>query len=142
MHHTFRPTNLLKKSFNYMPHNHEGNLVCHQVCHQVDLEFSFILGAASAILYCCSGCMCCVLISSHSDFVTGSLNTAKRVPLVKRRSLTLELMINHDKCLIIFVLISNLSRTFRSLRTVTGLVPPSTLLASPWSLAGINFFAV
>ena len=80
---------------------------CHQVCHH----------DCHQVLLCHRGYKCYTLLSqwlhvlrynfgqdcAHSDFVTGSLNTAKRVPLVKRRSLTFELMMNHHKCLIIFV---------------------------------------
>ena len=43
---------------------------CHQVCHHSwlssgCLKLSVVLRAVSALLYCRSGCMCCVIISSR-----------------------------------------------------------------------------
>ena len=43
---------------------------CHQVCHHSwlssgCLKLSVVLRAVSALLYCRSGCMCCVIISSQ-----------------------------------------------------------------------------
>ena len=120
--------------------------VCHHDCHQADWEFSSVLGATSAILNCCSGCICCVII----PFQLRSFRFCYReLEHSKARAAREKEVVNtwiDDQSWWVFdhvCLIPNSSWTFRSLRTVTGLVPPSTLLASPWSLAGIiNFFAV
>ena len=110
------------------------------------IRFSLVLGATSAILYCRSGCMCCVIISSRLRsfrFCYRELEHSKARAAREKEVVNTWLNDQSSEVFDHICLIPNSSWTFRSLRTVTGLVPPSTLLASPWSLAGIiNFFAV
>ena len=72
------------------------------------IRFSLVLGATSAILYCRSGCMCCVIISSRLRsfrFCYRELEHSKARAAREKEVVNtwFELMIIDHKCLILFV---------------------------------------